>query len=79
MGAIGGQLQLEKKCVVKNNDILVEQKQSFSYLWGEMGQNTYLVHEVLVNETVIFFHKNISVAYLELKDVVSLFYLDCVL
>ena len=32
MGAIGGQLQLEKKCVVKNNDNLVEHKQSFSYL-----------------------------------------------
>lgn len=44
-----------------------------------MGQNTYLVHEVLVNETVISFHKNVSLAYLELKDVVSLFYLDCVL
>lgn len=44
-----------------------------------MGQNTYLVQEVLVNETVISFHKNVSVAYLELKDVVSLFYLDCIL
>ena len=44
-----------------------------------MGQNTYLVQEVLANETVLFFHKNVSVAYLELKDVVSLFYLDCVL
>ena len=32
MGAIGGQLPLEKKCVVKNNDNLVEHKQSFSYL-----------------------------------------------
>ena len=32
IGAIGGQLQLEKKCVVKNNDNLVEHKQSFSYL-----------------------------------------------
>ena len=32
-----------------------------------------------MNETVISFHKNISAAYLELKDVVSLFYLDCVL
>lgn len=32
MGAIGGQLQLEKQCVVKNNDNLVEHKQSFSYL-----------------------------------------------
>ena len=31
MGAIGGQLQLEKKYVVKNNN-LVEHKQSFSYL-----------------------------------------------
>ena len=44
-----------------------------------MGQNTYLGQEVLVNEKVISFHKNVSVAYLELKDVVSLFYLDCVL
>ena len=44
-----------------------------------MGLNTYLVQEVLVNETVISLHKNISIAYLELKDVVSLFYLDCVL
>jgi len=32
MGAIGGQLHLEKKCVVKNYDNLVEHKQSFSCL-----------------------------------------------
>ena len=44
-----------------------------------MGQNTYLEQEGLVNEKVISFHKNVSVAYLELKDVVSLFYLDCIL
>ena len=44
-----------------------------------MGQNTYLGQEVLVNEKVISFHKNFSIAYLELKEVVSLFYLDCVL
>lgn len=44
-----------------------------------MGQNTYLVQEVLVHEKVISFHKNVSVAYLEMEDVVSLFYLDCVL